>query len=57
MDKPTIETEVLAECECLRDSKKLTFRQLKNKWPHCKYCNQPMKVKVEYAVPAVHPTD
>lgn len=50
---------VIAECECLRETRELTFRQLKNKWPRCKLCsqNKPMKIKVRDAIPSVHPTD
>ena len=55
--KSKLDKTVVAQCECLRDKKVLTFRQLKNKWPMCRYCNQPMKVKSDDAVPPVHPTD
>lgn len=37
--------------------KTLSFRKLKNKWPHCNVCNQPMKVTVPNAVSVIHPTD
>ena len=35
---------VEAVCACGLELRNLTFRKLKNKWPHCK-CKQPMKVK------------
>ena len=52
-----LDREVLAECECGREKKVMTFRKLKNKWPHCSKCNQPMKVKVNDAVSSIHPSD
>ena len=48
---------VSAECECGRESRELTFRQLKNKWPICTKCRRPMKIKAKDAVPSVHTTD
>lgn len=33
-----------AICACGAELRNITFRNLKNKWPHCK-CKQPMKVK------------
>ena len=50
-----LDEPVVAECECKGEVKHLTFRNLKNKWPHCS-CNQPMKVKAD-AVPLVHTSD
>jgi len=52
-----LDREVLAECECGREKKVMTFRKLKNKWPHCSKCNQPMKVKVNDAVSSIHTSD
>ena len=45
-----------AVCDCGRETKLVTFRNLKNKWPHCKKCNQPMKVKSD-AIPTVPTSD
>jgi len=33
-----------AICNC-GEEKEVTFRNLKNKWPQCKKCNQPMRIK------------
>jgi hypothetical protein len=33
----------VAVCECGKEQRTLTFRQLKNKWPFCE-CKQSMKV-------------
>jgi len=57
MDNEKLDREVLAECECGREQKVITFRKLKNKWPHCSKCNQPMMVKVKDAIPTIHTTD
>jgi len=57
MENEKLDKEVLAECECGREKKVMTFRKLKNKWPHCSKCNQPMKVKVKDAVPPIHTAD
>ena len=35
---------VLAECKC-GTKRNISFRTLKNKWPHCKVCSQPMIIK------------
>ena len=48
---------VSAECECGRERRELTFRQLKNKWPICTKCRRPMKIKAKDAVSSVHTTD
>ena len=40
-----------AVCEC-GVKKKVTFRNLKNRWARCPKCNQPMKVKSD-AVPFI----
>lgn len=39
-----LDQPVVAVCDCGVQTRYVTFRNLKNKWPHCK-CNQPMKVK------------
>jgi len=39
-----LDKQVQAVCECGRETKLVTFRNLKNKWPHCKRCGQAMKV-------------
>lgn len=51
-----LDEPVVAVCECEGEVKRLTFRKLKNKWPHCS-CNQPMKVKADDAIPPIHTTD
>ena len=48
---------VSAECECGRESRELTFRQLKNKRPICAKCRRPMKIKAIDAVSSVYTTD
>ena len=35
---------VVAVCSCGR-SKSVTFRNVKNKWPQCKRCKRPMRIK------------
>lgn len=50
-----LDEKVHAMCECGVETKLVTFRNLKNKWPHCS-CRQPMKVKSN-AVSSVPPTD
>jgi len=52
LDEPVV--AVCWECEVEKD---LTFRKLKNKWPHCPKCNQPMRIRKTDAIPAVHTTD
>jgi len=41
-----LDRRVNAVCECGEQMKQVTFRNLKNRWPHCR-CNQPMKVKAD----------
>lgn len=40
-----LDEPVQAVCDCGLETKTVTFRNLKNKWPHCRKCKQPMKVK------------
>tara|TARA_R110000751_G_scaffold220032_2_gene322687 strand:+ start:1535 stop:1687 length:153 start_codon:yes stop_codon:yes gene_type:complete len=35
---------IMAVCDCGAE-KEVTYRNLKNKWPLCKRCNQPMRIK------------
>mgnify|MGYP003113109204 CR=1 FL=1 len=35
---------VVAVCSCGR-TKSVTFRNVKNKWPQCKRCRRPMRIK------------
>ena len=51
-----LDQKVLATCNCGAPDKTVTFRNLKNRWPHCKKCHQPMKVKSN-AVSSVQATD
>jgi hypothetical protein len=46
---------VVARCECGKESRTITFRQLKNKWPLCE-CRQSMKVSTD-ATAALHSSD
>ncbi len=39
-----LDEQVQALCECGKESKLVTFRNLKNKWPHCKQCGRAMRV-------------
>ena len=39
-----LDKKVLAECKC-GTKVNISFRTLKNKWPHCKVCGQPLVVK------------
>jgi hypothetical protein len=39
-----LDKKVEAVCECGKETRAVTFRNLKNKWPHCQKCKQPMKV-------------
>tara|TARA_E500000318_G_C3451627_1_gene169000 strand:+ start:32 stop:208 length:177 start_codon:yes stop_codon:yes gene_type:complete len=50
-----LDKQVLAECECGKETRTVTFRNLKNRWPMCK-CKKPMKVKGN-AVPPISTTD
>ena len=45
-----LDRQVKAVCKCGKESKQVTFRNLKNKWPHCSGCptRRPMKV-ITYA--------
>jgi len=38
-----LDRSITAVCHCKKETKDLTYRALKNKWPHCS-CNQSMKV-------------
>lgn len=38
-----LDRNINAVCECGKNKKTLTFRNLKNKWPTCE-CKQPMRV-------------
>ena len=55
-NKSNLDKEVLAECECGRETKIVTFRNLKNKWPICSKCKRPMKVRGN-AVPIISTAD
>ena len=50
-----LDKQVLAECECGKETRTVTFRNLKNRWPMCK-CKKPMKVKGN-AVPPISTAD
>jgi len=57
-EKSNMDDPIEAVCKYGCGTKKtLSFRKLKNKWPHCNVCNQPMKVTVPNAVSVIHPTD
>ena len=43
MSNSNLNSLTVAVCECGKEKRTLTFRQLKNKWPHCE-CKQSMKV-------------
>jgi hypothetical protein len=43
-----LDKQVEAICECLAEKRLITYRALKNKWPHCS-CRQSMKVLVQNA--------
>ena len=47
-----LDEPVVAVCEC-GHTKGITFRNLKNRWPHCPKCKQPMKVLPNAATPSV----
>ena len=51
-----LDKKVQAECECGREKRIVTFRNLKNRWPICNKCKQPMKVKGN-AIPPISTTD
>ena len=55
-NKSNLDKEVLAECECGRESRTVTFRNLKNRWPVCNKCKKPMKVKGN-AIPIISTAD
>ena len=43
--KPTdLDKTTKVVCECGKEEREVTFRNLKNRWPHCKKCKEPMKV-------------
>ena len=42
-DEDKLDDRVLAVCACGKEEKYLTFRILKNRWPHCS-CKISMKV-------------
>jgi hypothetical protein len=42
-----LDKEIEAVCLCLEETKTLTYRMLKNKWPHCS-CKQSMKIQVDH---------
>ncbi len=43
LDRP-----ITAICHCEKETKDLTYRALKNKWPHCS-CKQSMRVLTQHA--------
>ena len=47
---------VLAVCDDCGTSRLVTFRAIKNKFPICKRCKQPMRIKRD-TIPTVPTTD
>ena len=43
-----LDNPIKAVCACGKDTKALTYRTLKNKWPYCS-CNMPMKILTDNA--------
>ena len=43
-----LDTPITAICRCEKETKTLTYRALKNKWPYCS-CRQSMKILTEDA--------
>ena len=54
-NESNLDKQVEAFCEC-GAKRTVTFRNLKNRWPICARCKQPMKVKGN-AVPPISTTD
>ena len=50
-----LDKQVEASCEC-GATRTVTFRNLKNRWPVCVRCKQPMKVKGN-AIPPISTAD
>lgn len=44
-----VDREVIAVCPCEEEEKIVTYRALKNKWPHCS-CKQSMKIRVNHVI-------
>ena len=40
-----LDDTLLAVCSCGAEKREVTFRNLKNKWPQCKKCNEAMRIK------------
>ena len=56
-EKSKMDEPIMATCKQCEKQKVLSFRKLKNKWPHCPICKQPMKVNMSNAVSPIYTTD
>jgi len=46
LNQSNLDMKVTAICECEREKRVITYRQLKNKWPICD-CRKPMIIKMD----------